>query len=219
MISDPTSPTTIQDRHVERPTATRFKNLWIGLTSLVVIILAIGTFLMISRASTAQHAVSTPATSSKAGAQHRAASQNTTAAHGAALAVQAVTLKGTTPDMMAVANPDALALIKQYYTDINAKNYQDAYNIWGSQYQHGTSYDAFAKGFANTQKVDLAEGAITGGQDGSVSVAVTITATDQVSGQAVTNVYQGYYDVGLENGNAKLVGAQLLPTSSSNARI
>src|SRR6266568_6692872 len=38
----------------------------------------------------------------------------------------------------------AVAVVNQYFADINAKNYQAAYNLWGTAYHNNTPYQQFA---------------------------------------------------------------------------
>ena len=92
-------------------------------------------------------------------------------------------------------------MIEQYYDDINAKDYSDAYAIWGSTYHKSTSSYQFAKGFDNTQSVSITinfEGVTILG-DGTVRVPLAITSVDTSSSGTTSHTYQGSYSVGMEN--------------------
>jgi serine/threonine protein kinase len=107
----------------------------------------------------------------------------------------------------------AQAVVQQYYDDINNADYQSAYNLWGSSYQSSHSYSSFANGFANTVHDTVSFGTITPLSDGSVQVAITIQAVDNnSSGGTTTSTYQGYYDVGQENGSWKLLSSNIRKT-------
>lgn len=119
-----------------------------------------------------------------------------------------------TPTPMPTPTPSptvqAQAVIQRYYDDINATNYQDAYNQWGSNYQSTHSYSSFASGFAQTIHDSITFGAITSLSDGTVQVEVTLQA---VSSGPTTSTFHGYYIVGQENGSWKLLNANFSQTS------
>lgn len=101
----------------------------------------------------------------------------------------------------------AVSLLEQYYADINAQDYADAYSIWGSAYQKTTSSYQFAKGFSKTRSVsiNINSNSIAILNDGSVRVPLTITSvnTDGI------HTYQGYYIIGMENGVWHLLSANI----------
>lgn len=105
---------------------------------------------------------------------------------------------------------EAQAVIIQYYTNINNKDYHAAYNLWAN---YPLSYDSFAQGFAHTQHDDIGFGKSVQQNDGTVRVPVTITATsDAPSGTGTQqNQYQGYYIVGRQpSGSWKIITANIL---------
>lgn len=118
-----------------------------------------------------------------------------------------------------VSTAQGTAVVTQYYVYINAKNYQSAYALWGKSYQSSTSYTTFAQGFATTQNDDLQIGNAVALSNGTVKVSVTVTATNTDATSTTVNTYQGYYIVGLEQGNARLMNANLQLTKSSNNRV
>ncbi len=103
----------------------------------------------------------------------------------------------------------AQAVIQQYYSYINQQDYQDAYNLWGADYQSTHSYSQFASGFANTRRDDLTINSSAQLDDGTVKVVITLYATEDSTTGPVTKTFQGYYIVGIENGNWKLLRASL----------
>jgi hypothetical protein len=103
----------------------------------------------------------------------------------------------------------AQTLLSQFYTDINNHNYQTAYSLWSTAPQ---PYDEFVSGYANTRHDDIAFGDITPLSDGTVSVAITINATEDVSGGTVVSIYQGTYIVGIQNGGWKILSGNLQKT-------
>ena len=67
------------------------------------------------------------------------------------------------------------------------------------------TYDQFASGYANTQHDDISFGTITPNADGTVTVDLTILATETTSTGTVKSAYQGSYIVGQQNGAWKLL--------------
>ena len=132
------------------------------------------------------------------------------------LATTAPTL-APTPTIAPTPTPSpsqlAQAVIRHYFDDINQKNYQDAYQQWGSSYQSQQTYDQFAAGFSNTVRDDISIAQVTEMPDGTVQVQMTITATEQSASGVGTKVFQGYYIVGQENGAWKLLNANFQQTS------
>ncbi len=105
----------------------------------------------------------------------------------------------------------ATAVVQQYYDDINIRDYQDAYNLLGSQLQSNQPYNKFVSGYAQTEHDNIAIGTVTGLPDGTFKVPITIMATqDNVPGPGThQSTYTGYYIVGLENGALKILNASI----------
>ena len=100
----------------------------------------------------------------------------------------------------------ARALVQQYYDDINMRDYHAAYNLWGRDPQHPPpTYDQFASGYANTQHDDITFGTITPNADGTVTVDLTIVATETTSAGTQMSTFQGSYIVGRQDGAWKLL--------------
>lgn len=99
----------------------------------------------------------------------------------------------------------ARAVMRKYYSDINAQDYQGAYNLWGTDYQNQNSYSNFAAGYAHTRHDKLTINSLTPLANGTVSVAITIDATEDTTPGLVHSIYNGTYIVGQENGTWKLL--------------
>lgn len=108
---------------------------------------------------------------------------------------------------------EARATIEQYYTYVNAQDYQNAYTIWGSAEQAQQPYNSFVAGYANTIHDTVTITSLTPQPDGTVVANVTIQATEQSSSGQVVNTYQGYYVLGIENGSWKFLDAHFSQTS------
>ncbi|HEX6484607.1 MAG TPA: serine/threonine-protein kinase [Ktedonobacteraceae bacterium] len=107
------------------------------------------------------------------------------------------------------------ATVQHYFDDINIRDYSDAYNFLGSNLQNKQTYSDFVSGFSNTEHDNIQIGNITSNSDGTFNVSVTINATeDNVPGPGThISIYQGYYIVGMENGQWKLLDASFKKVS------
>ncbi len=101
----------------------------------------------------------------------------------------------------------AQAMISQYYTDINQRDYQSAYNLWAFNSKHPAQpYDRFVAGYAHTQHDDITFDKITPLANGTVRVSITIHASEvDTSGTVSQHTYQGFYLVGQQNGSWKIL--------------
>jgi hypothetical protein len=73
----------------------------------------------------------------------------------------------------------AKALIEQYFSDINNKDYQAAYNLWGVNFQHTKSLSDFSTGYAHSIHNDVTINNLTTLSDGMGKVDITIVATEE----------------------------------------
>jgi serine/threonine-protein kinase len=125
----------------------------------------------------------------------------------------------TTPTTITTPTPSpvqlASATVQQYFDDINVKDYSDAYNLLGNKLQSKQTYSNFVSGFSTTEHDNVQIGNITANSDGTFNVSVTINATeDNVPGPGThISTYQGYYVVGTENGQWKLLDASFQQVS------
>jgi serine/threonine-protein kinase len=121
----------------------------------------------------------------------------------------------TTPTPTATSTPtpaqQASATVQQYYNDINKRDYQDAYNLFGSKLQNGQKYDDFVNGFKNTVHDTIQIGNVTSNSDGTFNVPITVNATeDNVPGPGThQSQYQGHYTMGRVNGQWKILDGSI----------
>jgi hypothetical protein len=109
-----------------------------------------------------------------------------------------------TPTPTLTPEQQGKSVVARYYTAINDKDYQTAYNLWVNSPQ---TYEDFANGFADTQHDDYQFGQVLLQSDGTVQVDVTLVATS-TSYQRTT--YQGYYIVGQQpDGSWKIITASM----------
>lgn len=112
----------------------------------------------------------------------------------------------STPTATATSGPTAVqqaqATIQTYYTDINNKDYQGAYNLWLTYPQ---SEAQFASGFANTIQDTLTITGATQLPDGTVNVSINLVAQSTTG----TTTYSGFYIVEMYNGNWMILRGHL----------
>ncbi len=98
-------------------------------------------------------------------------------------------------------------VVLRFYKAINAKDYRAAYSLLGTALQAQQSYDTFAAGYANTSRVAVTIGTISGANGPETNrVAVTLVATQTGGG---TQTFTGSYDVGADNGSLKIINASI----------
>ncbi len=98
-------------------------------------------------------------------------------------------------------------VVQQYYSYINAKDFQSAWNMGGSSLSNGTGYQAWMSGYSTTSWVDLSTWDYYPGYN---AVGVTITAT-QADGSVRT--YSGSYTIY----NGAITSASIVQTSGGSA--
>ncbi len=116
------------------------------------------------------------------------------------------TTDGTNGGITTPASPveQARGVVQQYYTDVNNKSYQDAYNLW-KWGANAPSFATFENGYANTEHDALTISSATRLGDGTVKVALTIVATEHINGGTQQHTYTGYYIVGQDAGTWKIL--------------
>jgi hypothetical protein len=126
------------------------------------------------------------------------------------IAQPAPTTVPVTPQVTTTPLPTqrAQAVVQQYYNDINAHKYQDAYYLWVS---NPDNYDHYVQGFAHTHRDDMTFGDAISQTDGTIQVNVTILATEDAAGGGTqTSTYTGYYTIGQQtDGSWKIINGQL----------
>jgi hypothetical protein len=104
------------------------------------------------------------------------------------------------------ASPEQQArlVIDHYYSAINNKDYQTAYDLW---LNYPDTYQHFANGFVDTSYDTYTFGDIVQRSDGAVQINLTLIATS-TSYQQTT--YKGYYLVGQQSdGTWKIISAKI----------
>lgn len=110
-----------------------------------------------------------------------------------------------TPTPTQTPSQQAQAIVQHYYDDINQKNYQDAYQLLGVDNQQQQPYNKFVQGYSGTEHDDLTSIHSILQTNGIYRVTITFTATQKSSTGTIMQSYTGYYIVGLENGQLKLL--------------
>jgi Double zinc ribbon len=109
----------------------------------------------------------------------------------------------TTPVVLTTAT--AKMLIQQYYDDINATNYDAAYDLLSPEYQQGQTRQGFKDGFKNTILDTLTINSAEQLSNGTIQVDIHLQAQETTG---VSN-YAGYYIVTKENGKLLILSADL----------
>ena len=110
-----------------------------------------------------------------------------------------------TPTEVVLNQPNAEALVKQFYLDINAKNYDAAYDLLSAEWQATQTRDDFTTGYQNTLLDTLTIDGSSVNPDGTVQVNIRLTAEETSD----TKNYAGYYIVVKENGMLLLMRGKI----------
>jgi hypothetical protein len=126
-----------------------------------------------------------------------------TAMSGLPAAPQATTAQPAQPTqpVQAVQGASAKAVVDQFYQDLNARDYQAAWQLGGSNVSGGAGYSAWVAGYATTASVSAST---VQDSDGTVSVTLTATQTD-----GSVKTYAGTYSVA----NGVIVAAHITQTA------
>ena len=100
-----------------------------------------------------------------------------TAMSGQPAAPQATTARPaqSTQPGQATQVASAKAVVDQFYQDLNARDYQAAWQLGGSNVSGGAGYSAWVAGYATTASISAS---IVQDSDGTVSVTITATQTN-----------------------------------------
>lgn len=98
----------------------------------------------------------------------------------------------------------AKGVVQQYYDDINNQRYREAYSLWkwGAT---GPSFATFERGYANTEHDALTIRNATQLSNGTVTVTLTIVATERINSAIQYHTYAGYYTIGQVGGTWKIL--------------
>ncbi|MNJ36078.1 Serine protease Do-like HtrB [compost metagenome] len=98
----------------------------------------------------------------------------------------------------------AAELVSYFYQAIDAGDYVSAYAVLGNQWQSGTSYENFRKGYLNTIHVDVKNVAVTEEDLEGAKVSAIIEATERRDEGTVIQRYELQYTLKYENSILKL---------------
>ena len=131
----------------------------------------------------------------------------------------------TSTPLAAITKDIATGFVTQFYTDINSKSYQNAYNLLGSNLQASQNYGQFKQQWQDTQSsVDTADITVTPVGDGSgdVTVVVSYSLTQSNNGTITSSQNQATLTVGYEQGSLHILAlnvtsVQATPTPIATA--
>lgn len=95
-------------------------------------------------------------------------------------------------------------LVSYFYSAINSGDYVSAYAVLGSQWQSGTSYEDFRKGYLYTSSVVVEKVVATEENLEGAKVSAIIEATERHQDGVVIQRYEVKYTLNYENGVLKL---------------
>jgi hypothetical protein len=107
----------------------------------------------------------------------------------------------STQPVQAAQGASAKAVVDQFYQDLNARDYQAAWRLGGSNVSGGAGYSAWVAGYATTASISAST---VQDSDGTVSASITATQTD-----GSVKAYAGTYTVA----NGVIVSAHITQTS------
>jgi len=111
-------------------------------------------------------------------------------------------------------SPDPLqaaqAVVQQYHSDINTRNYPDAYSQWGTDFHGMTEYCSFVEGYSRTRSDDVHIDNTTQLSNGTVQVVTTVNATEETDSGTTMKVYHETYIAGQEYGTWRIINGTLL---------
>ena len=123
-------------------------------------------------------------------------------------------ITGRVPVPAPAASPDPLqaaqAVVQQYHSDINARNYPDAYSLWGADFHSLTDYCSFVEGYARTRGDDVHIDNTTQLSNGTVQVVATFNATEDTDSGTTMTVYHETYIGGQEYGAWRIISGKLM---------
>jgi hypothetical protein len=127
----------------------------------------------------------------------------------------------TSTPLPPIGTDTARNIVTEFFSDINSQQYQNAYNLFSSQFQSGQSLSQFQQPWQNVLEVTPDPNSITATQDSSdpnVMVNLSYSQVDQSPSQ--TLYYQATFVVGYDQGQARILSfqpqqQQVTPTPTS----
>jgi hypothetical protein len=114
------------------------------------------------------------------------------------------------PGQPALTPATATALVQEFYSDVNARNYGSAYALLSKEWQQQTSFTDFSNGYQNTLKDTLTIEGTQALAGETIQVNVQLQALEQqTDGTQGTSTYIGFYIIGKEDGKLRLLRGML----------
>jgi hypothetical protein len=104
----------------------------------------------------------------------------------------------------------APAVVQQFHSDINARNYPDAYSQWGTDFHNTTDYCSFVEGYSRTRNDTVHIDTTTQLSNGTVQVVATVNATENTNSGTTMSVYHETYIDGQEYATWRIISGTLL---------
>ena len=104
----------------------------------------------------------------------------------------------------------AQAVVQLFHSDINARNYPDAFSLWGADFHSTTEYCTFVKGYSQTRSDHVHIDTTTQLSNGTVQVLATTNTTEDTGAGTTMKVYQETYIAGQENGAWRIISGTLI---------
>src|SRR5579883_2960303 len=117
----------------------------------------------------------------------------------------------TATALPAITQKQAISIVTQFYLNISAQNYQNAYNLLSSDLQNSETIQQFQQQWQNVQQVTVDPSSIqvTPGSD-KYHVTVTLNYTQVENDNGTTNsvAYQAQDQVGYDQNNLRILNIQ-----------
>ena len=104
----------------------------------------------------------------------------------------------------------AQTVVQQFHSDINARNYPDAYSQWGTDFHNTADYCSFVEGYSRTRSDNVHIDNTTQLSNGTVQVVATVNATEDTGSGTTMKVYHETYIAGQEYATWRIIsGTQI----------
>ena len=104
----------------------------------------------------------------------------------------------------------AQTVVQQFHSDINARNYPDAYSQWGTDFHNTADYCSFVEGYSRTRSDNVHIDNTTQLSNGTVQVVATVNATEDTNSGTTMSVYHETYIAGQEYATWSIISGKLL---------
>ncbi|MDE3103261.1 MAG: restriction endonuclease, partial [Chloroflexota bacterium] len=112
----------------------------------------------------------------------------------------------------------AAGIVSRFYAAIQQHDFATAYALFGADWQRSQSYEDFVAGFAQTLSTSFSTESVRASADGATVnghvIALELLGTEP-TGYVTRSVYAGSYDVGLVNGQWRIISGALALSSRS----